>query len=169
MEEWRAVVGFEGAYEVSSEGRLRSLDRTVETRPGIMARIGGRTLKLAPGPNGYPRASLNDGTGARMRYVHRLVCEAFYGPAGGRFALHENGVRTDNRIENLRWGDRLDNGADAVRLGEAPSRSNHGMAKLTEGQVAAIRADDRYVRAIAADYGVSKSLVSAIKLRRIWK
>ena len=121
-ETWKPVVGFEGFYEVSSLGRVRSLDRVekIRNRWGDMARVK-RGKILTPGiRRTYLTVDLR-APGRPMRHylVHRLVLEAFVGPApeGKPLALHWNDVPTDNRLENLRWGDEADNAVDAVRNG----------------------------------------------------
>jgi hypothetical protein len=110
-EKWKDLVGWETYYEVSSLGRWRSKTRVVTD---------GRTIRgkmLKPWfKDGYRIASLPNG---KKIGLHRLICETFHGPApeGKPWALHRNGVRDDNRPENLYWGDQVDNVADALRHG----------------------------------------------------
>lgn len=112
-EEWRSVVGYEGLYEVSDAGRVRSVPR--------MSRIGrpvrGTVLRMTPERSGHVHVSLADGSGAsRTRQVHILVLEAFAGPRPeGYEACHNNSVPTDNRRQNLRWDTRSENQRDRVR------------------------------------------------------
>lgn len=122
-EEWRPVVGLEGSYEVSNRGKVRSLDRVIEDRRGVRRRVSGRTLK--PGTNqGYFCVSLAGHT----RSVHQLVLEAFVGPYPSKTheVCHNNGDKTDNRLENLRYGTRSENTLDMVRHGMHPmARKTH--------------------------------------------
>lgn len=104
-EMWLAVGGTDSRYEISNRGNVRSSDgtpvpiRIYETKPG--------------GPK-YPRVSL----AGRLRYVHRLVLEAFVGPCPkGMQCRHLNGIPTDNRLENLRWGTPSEDNYDRVRHG----------------------------------------------------
>lgn len=125
--EWRAIPGFEGRYEASDTGLIRSLDRIIETRngsrwkPGVpgapgIRRLRGRVLK--PGTSaqtGHQHVVLE---GRNDRSVHSLVLEAFVGPCPpGLMACHTNDDPTDNRIDNLSWGTRSQNSYDAVRNG----------------------------------------------------
>lgn len=125
IEEWVPVRGFEGAYEVSSMGRVRSLDRDVlyvEARR-TYTRFH-RGIYLSPGvrASGHRAVSLQDSErGAIQTYVHRLVAEAFIpNPDNLPFVLHWDDDPGNNRVENLRWGSRADNGRDAVRNGVNP-------------------------------------------------
>jgi len=167
-EEWRSVPGFEGLYRVSSLGRVRSL-----TRLSFDGRIiRGRTLRPSPGSNGYPKVTLcRDGENHTVS-VHRLILEAFRGPAPEGFeARHLNGVKTDNRLSNLEWGSLAENAADKVEHGTAPRGERHPLAKLTEADVIKIRrrlAAGEFQREIAADFGVSRSAVSVIATGRTW-
>lgn len=104
-EEWRDVVGYEGCYQVSNLGRVRSLDRTILTKDGKRKHHNGHILKPRLSNRGYVEVGLpiGDGKSARRR-VHRLVAEAFLEPDPMRLQVdHINAVRTDNRVENLRW------------------------------------------------------------------
>jgi hypothetical protein len=108
-ERWRPVPGFGTRYEVSDQGRVRSRAKSAEER----------MRSLSANSQGYHTVDLwnGDGTSATKR-VHRLVLEAFVGPApAGHEACHGNGDRTDNRLENLRWDVRTENMRDVVRHG----------------------------------------------------
>ncbi|MGV8064597.1 NUMOD4 motif-containing HNH endonuclease [Mycobacterium kansasii] len=114
--EWRPVVGFDGSYEVSDQGQVRSLDRTKVTA-GKVTRISGRLLKPMVQHKGYLTVGLYRGGKRTIRPVHRLVLEAFIGPGIGYQACHVNGDRADNRAQNLYWGTNSENQLDSVRHG----------------------------------------------------
>ena len=121
-EKWRAVVGYEGSYEVSSLGGVRSLDRVVTYPNGVKRKFEGRFLKLAIGQGGYPSVQLKINGVRKSAFVHHLVLEAFVGPRpDGCIALHWDDNRNDNRVENLRWGTHSENRRDAVRNGRHSS------------------------------------------------
>lgn len=110
---WRAVPGYEGAYEVSSEGRVRSLDRL----DAAGARRRGRELSARRVNHTHLMVTLRDGARHDV-LVHRLVLETFVGPSpDGTEACHWNDDPTDNRLENLRWDTRSANQFDSVRNG----------------------------------------------------
>jgi len=102
-EEWRDIQGYEGRYQVSSEGRVWSLLRD-------------KPLKQSYNQAGYPSIALYPP--GKTFLIHRLVAEAFIpNPDGHPWVLHWNDTKTDNRAENLRWGTPSDNENDKVRNG----------------------------------------------------
>ena len=104
-EEWKAVVGYEGLYEVSSHGNVRSLTRVVR-RPGPTGdlTINGRDMELFVTPKGYHRLQLNKDGKKRNHLVHRLVAEAFIpNPEGKPDVNHKDSCKDNNRVSNLEW------------------------------------------------------------------
>lgn len=117
-ERWLPVVGFEGLYEVSDLGRLRSLGR-VDNRG---RRRAPRLMRGSPDGENYivvvlTAAGVDGAPGRRLpERMHVLVLEAFVGPRpSGVDACHANDIPTDNRLVNLRWDVRSANRADAIR------------------------------------------------------
>ena len=161
-EEWRPVVGYEDRYEVSSLGRVRSLDRTVHLYNGGSYIRKGAMMHPTRDTYGHLQVRLCGGRGnARMKQVHRLVADAFLGPRPkGAHTRHLNGVPTDNAVENLAYGSGRENQIDCYRYG---SKSSAG--KLSISQVIEIRrrvqAGESY-RSVARDFGVNKSNVQRI-------
>lgn len=109
METWRPAVGFEKFYEISDQGRVRSLDRLVRRRGWAI--LTGKVLGQYPNNKGRLMVTLCGENGARRRaLVHHLVLEAFEGPRPeGQEGCHDNGNHTDNRRENLRWDTHQEN------------------------------------------------------------
>lgn len=112
---WKPVPGFEGAYEVSSLGRVRGLDRT-DHRGRFWP---GRILNGSKERGNYVFfTACKDGSMTKFR-IHRLVLEVFVGaaPDGKTQACHRNDIPTDNRLVNLYWGSPVENSADKLRNG----------------------------------------------------
>lgn len=124
MENWLPVTGYEGFYEVSDHGQVRSVTRTNEYMPGRFRTEHGRLRKQSPHSNasGHPSVTLSRGGKRKTHLVHHLVLEAFVGPRPeGLQGLHWDDVSTNNHLSNLRWGTRSDNGNDRVRNGKDPN------------------------------------------------
>ncbi len=119
-ERWRPVVDWEGLYEVSDHGRVRSLYRVIMRSNGRPKTIPARILR--PGiagrsrDNGYPLVSLWRSGAGSSEHVHVLVARAFIGPRpAGLFVCHYDDVKTNNALSNLRYDTRAGNEADAIR------------------------------------------------------
>ncbi|MBV9919268.1 MAG: NUMOD4 motif-containing HNH endonuclease [Pseudonocardia sp.] len=124
-ERWLPIVGFEGRYEVSDQGRVKSLARLVHRpNPGLgrapqMIPVRERIMRPWKHQDGYLGVELRRGDGKRtVRLVHCLVMEAFVGlkPAG-MLVRHLDGDPTDNRLVNLAYGTPSENQLDKVRHG----------------------------------------------------
>lgn len=107
VETWLPIAGYEGLYEVSDLGRVRSLDRTVYSGRGNSRLAKGQVLKSRPDKDGYQLVSLSkDGIKSDPK-VHRLVADAFIpNPLGLPEVDHESGKRDHNQKTNLRWATR---------------------------------------------------------------
>lgn len=119
---WLPVVGYEGFYEVSNLGRVRSMPRTVAyggSRVGTSATIPGGIMAQKKMQHGHMSVYLRRDGRRKYRTVHQLVLEAFGGPRPhpSWHACHNNGVADDNRLENLRWDTASANLLDRVKHG----------------------------------------------------
>lgn len=127
QEQWLPVVGYEGLYEVSSLGHVRSLDRVVPRGKFTMTLRGIALRQARATRGGYPVVNLSRAGTEISHPVHTLMLEAFVGirPAADSQARHLNDIPTDNRLTNLAWGTRAENQRDMVRNG------NHANANKT--------------------------------------
>lgn len=100
--EWRDVVGYEGLYQINSYGEIRSLKSMMKQKPSI---------------DGYTRINLTKDKIHKKHPVHRLVAQSFIdNPLNKPFINHKNGLRSDNRIENLEWCTTSENLAHSFRV-----------------------------------------------------
>ena len=168
-EEWRQVVGWEGEYAVSNLGRVRS-DRTCR---GTRA---GRILKPKRCKAGYLHVRLCKNYTHLQQGIHRLVAAAFIGPAQGLQVNHRNGIKDDNRADNLEWVTQSENLRHSARvLGKMPPRGEaHYRASLTDADVERIRlarSSKKFgaVTTIARELGVSRQAAWRAAVNDTWK
>ena len=121
-EEWRDVVGYEGLYQVSDQGRVKSLAR----KDCLGRTVKERILKPGVVSSGYLMISLCTGGKQKMFSVHRLVCQAFHeNPDNKPQVNHINEIKTDNRACNLEWctcTQNINHGSRNERAGKAKSK-----------------------------------------------
>lgn len=125
-ERWLPVVGWEGFYQVSDHGRVRTVSRKVSTGRGW--RIVPQTVRR-PGPTrcGYLNITMSRPGRVSTRTIHTVVLEAFVGPRPlGMEACHRDGDKANNTLSNLRWDTHRANIEDAVRIGNlyGPARTH---------------------------------------------
>jgi len=160
----KPVVEFPG-YEVDTDGNVYSYSKLKK----------GGKMNGRKDPRGYIRISLSKGGKVKIKGEHRIVLETFLGSCPeGMEACHNNGISTDNRLENLRWDTHKNNHADKKRHGTWQGGEKHGMVKLNEKQVRVIKhiltIPGRIThKQIGAIYNVNSSLIGAIATGRLWK
>lgn len=172
MEIWNDIVGFEGKYAVSNLGNVKTLTHYIKHNildvPKIVRE---RMRKLQKHNQGYVFVCLTKGKGS---LVHRLVAEAFLPkPEGKDFVNHINGIKTDNRVENLEWVTRQENETHAYSTGLKNSTGvNNTMAKLNDDKVSRIKVLKSMglsYEEIAKIFSVTSETVNRICIGRIWK
>lgn len=172
FEEWRDIPNFEG-YQVSSFGKVRGVDRLKRSKVGLRL-TRGQELKQVLNKKGYPEVRLRK-DGCHTRLVHKLVASAFMTkPEGCTQINHLNGVKTDNRVENLEWVTQSENQLHAYKLGLQPSKAgeNNGRAKLTDENVTRFKIlyNDGYSVAEASKMlDIPLSIARQIIYGRTWK
>lgn len=170
---WKDVDGYEGRYEISSNGRLKSVCRTVECRKDVFITKKERILKPFDSGRGYLKYKLSF-NGEKTISAHRLVANAFLKNNSNKSQVnHINGIKNDNRVDNLEWATASENVVHSLnnKLKISQKGSEHGMSKLTEKDVLEIRKIGRTktLKEIAIIYDVDMSLISSILLNKIWK
>jgi hypothetical protein len=177
LEEWRAVPGYEGHYEVSSLGRVRSVGRFISrVMPDGSVQHQNRPEKIMGqwSRNGtwYPRVTLTVEFQKKTISVHTLVLEAFVGPAPhGTECRHLDGNMQNCRLENLAWATHLENEADKTAHGTRVIGEMVRNSVLTAGDVVAIRrrhAAGERQNAMAREFGVSKATICRAVKGRSW-
>lgn len=122
MEQWRQVVGYEGLYEVSDMGNVRSIVRTVIRFDGVVWQLQGVSRIQFIDTHGYPSVMLSK-NGIRKTYrVHRIVMDAFIPYGKKREVNHIDGNKTNNRVGNLEWVTSSENKIHASKIGLMKSK-----------------------------------------------
>jgi hypothetical protein len=168
MEEWKVVDGWPN-YEVSTHGRVRSWNKG-GFGSGTRAKAP-KTMRPRWDGKGYARITLCNLGQQRERFIHQLVLEAFVGPrpAPEYEGRHLDGVRGNNSAINLEWSTHAANMRDQYRHGTRARGSTHGMVKLDETDVLAIRASPDRGFIVAARFGISRTTVCDIRAGKSWK
>lgn len=166
---WKPIPGYEGLYEASSYGRIRSLDKSWKSRFAV-AIFPGRVLVQIEKKNGYLVVSLSKNNKPKQLLVHRLVLSAFDGECpSGMEACHKNGVRSDARIENLRWDTRKLNHQDKKLHGTYQIGEKASNVKLTDEIVRSIRTMNLTPVQAQKEFGLSRTNAKRIVRFESWK
>ena len=162
---WKPIAGYEGLYEVSDDGRVRSLSRTTGKEATI--------LRQNFSGKGYYAVALCKNGIARTVYVHLLVANAFVDKPDVSHRLvvnHKDGDKTNNCANNLEWVSYSENNSHAYNTGLKQKGALFYNAKLSDSQVAEIKANGKCTtyEAIAQKYGVTKATIRDILIGKTW-
>lgn len=126
---WKQIPDYEGKYEVSNLGRVRSIDRLVKGKYGNLAKIKGKEITPILTTHGYYRVNLCNESGIKAKFVHRLVASAFLdNPDGLPMINHKDEDKVNNVVDNLEWCDCLYNSNYGTR-NQRVSESTRGKKK----------------------------------------
>jgi len=164
QEEWRPVIGYEGQYEVSNSGRVKSLKRN--------AQMGLYVTK----PRGYLGVVLHNNGVRKAHFVHTLVAASFIGPKPkGNFVNHKDGKKPNNVPLNLEYVTASENARHAWRLGlytpHTPKGEASHFSKLTEKDVRDILEKTKEgwsLNQLKRHFNVSRVTICRIRTRKTW-
>lgn len=166
---WKDIPNYEGMYQVSSLGRVKSLDRTIVNSLGRIIKYKGKIRATQKHNQGYLSLCLRNG--AKQYLVHRLVASAFIeNKQNKEFVNHKNGDKTDNRVENLEWCTRQENENHAFKTGlKNSSGTANTQAKLKDSDVIYIRNTTLPSKRLAHKFKVSCATINRVRQGVIWK
>lgn len=167
-EQWKSIKKTNGLYEISSHGRIR------RALPGVNATVG-QIIKPRANGWGYNSVNLSNGEGRRVQIcIHVLVAELFIGPRPAKHVVnHKDGIKTNNRIDNLEYVTPGGNLKHAYATGLRNTKGErHARVKLTEQDVREIRSlysvQKISIERIAKRYGVASGTIHNITSGRNW-
>lgn len=164
-EQWRDIPGWERKYQVSDMGRIRSYASRSGPPDSAPHYLTPSIMR-----NGYSQVALWSNSSRVRDLVHRLVLMTFIGPRPGNMdACHNNGIKSDNRLINLRWASRRDNHFDKKIHGTFQEGVSHGMSKLNNEAVREIRASADSHAKLARRLNVSETTIADIRRGRTWR
>lgn len=176
-EVFRPIKGYEGLYEISNHGRVKSMPKTWNRKSGKVFRVKSESeIKIAKVDNGYPRVTFCHGTVRKSFSVHRLVADAFLdNPNNFPVVNHKNSKRDDNYFENLEWTTYSGNAQHAFDSGgrARPKGESNPQSKYSDRDIRIIRKlyeDGHYSqREIGEMFEDNQNNISRIVLRQRWK
>jgi len=166
LEVWKDVVGYEGLYQVSNLGNVKSLGNEFSRKE--------RLLKLSFQSKGYLTVVLQKDAKRKMVLVHRLVAEHFIPNIYNKPQInHINGIKTNNRIENIEWVSHRENLDHAINNDLILKGEKNKKSKLKDVDVIEIHSllqkGTTTTKELSETYNVSYSTIDGIRTNRYWK
>lgn len=178
MEIWKDIRGMEGFYQVSNLGRIKALERIIQRKNRGLLKIKEHFVKGSKDTKGYLQLDANINGKRVIKFIHRLVAEAFIeNPFNYPQVNHKDGNKENNNVANLEWVTVEENihHAWANQLNKPLQGEKHGNHKLTDEQVIYIKKhykklDKEYgAKALAVKFGVTKTPILLIAKGKAWK
>lgn len=127
---WKDIEGYENLYQVSNMGRVRSLDRWVSTVDGKKQLYKSKILTSQYNEHGYNQICLSKNGTTKTHKLHRLIAKAFLpNPENKPCIDHINTIRTDNRVENLRWCTHSENLSNSITKNRKSNKQKNRLKK----------------------------------------
>lgn len=173
---WKDIVNYEGIYQISNLGRIKSLAREIYLpKRNIIRKLKDTILSPKTDKQPYHNVNLYKDYKPKLTRVHVLVAETFIpNPNNKPFVNHINGIKKDNRVENLEWVTHYENMTHAFNTGLIPNGERNHKSKLTDNDVIEIK--DLYIKnpnlnqsELARKYQVTRSTINGIIKNRKWR
>jgi hypothetical protein len=169
---WKDIKGYEGFYQVSNLGQIKSLDRKVCNSLGIYKTYFGTKLSPSIDKNGYLIIHLSTPNIKPKNYkVHRIVAFAFLDLVEGKEEInHIDGIKKNNNVTNLEWCNSSENKKHAFKLGLRNNKGENGPNKLSKKNAYDIKylLKEKKVSELSKIYNISEATIYAIRKNKIW-
>lgn len=172
VEIWKDVIGFESIYQVSNLGRVKSLKRTKKDTIGRVREYPEIVLKQMLSEKGYLQVNLYILSRNVPQRVARVVAQSFIpNPENKSQVNHINGIKTDNRVENLEWNTSLENIRHSIvnNLKKTARGEQSGASKFKDEDIRYIRESNKIKYHLAKEYNVCITTITNIKNKITWK
>jgi len=171
---WKRIDGHDNSFEISSCGKVRSLDRMVKYSDGRERFYAGRELRLQADKRGYMTVDIFKDGKRKNEKVHRLVAKSFVDGFSEikNTVNHVDGDKKNNSYENLEWCSAKENAKHAKETGLMKSCDKHYKSKFTNEEVLKIRREcegGRKQRSVAREYGVCETTIHQIVKGKTYK
>ncbi|HJZ23679.1 MAG TPA: NUMOD4 domain-containing protein [Candidatus Babeliales bacterium] len=172
MEVWKDIIGYEGLYQVNNLGKIKTLSGFVRHNLYGKMKVNEKIHKEYYTSRGYVRVNLRKNNKLKTHHVHRLVALSFIPNPNNKYQInHINGIKIDNKVENLEWCTNEENRIHAIsnnliKKGELLPQSklkNNDIMKIFE-----FRNQGKTQREIAMLFNIGQQTVSRILLRKNW-
>lgn len=175
MEVWKDIKGYQGYYQVSNFGRVKSLDRIVTYSDKKVHSLKGKILKPMITKHGYETVDLRKNQKRKTSKIHRLVAIAFLKNKKNKPQVnHIDGVKTNNNLSNLEWVNNSENIRHAYKKGliNTAKGERHAQSKLTKEQVLEIRKiyskGGLTQKQVGEKFGIDQTHISDIVNKKSW-
>jgi hypothetical protein len=171
MEIFKDIIGYEGIYQISNLGNIKSLERLVNNHSNFKKRLKEKILKKNISKTGYYVVDLKNNCNRKTLKVHRLIAIHFIENKLNKcFINHINGIKTDNRIENLEWCTIKENNFHAQKTGlKNDIGANNSRAKLLTQDVIFIRQSKLKLKELSLMFNMNESGISKVRLYKTYK
>ncbi len=167
---WKNIKDFNNIYQVSNYGRIRGINRLVNSKSNSYKVVKGQLRVCIKGNCGYLRVSLSKNNYNKYYSVHRLVAMAFIINDDNKSTVnHKDGNKLNNNLDNLEWMTKSENILHGLKNRLIPTGEKRKDSKLTLKNVKYIRNSRENGAYLAKKFNVSQSLISRIKKFITWR